>query len=139
MNLLLFAESQEIKCYLNFCNYLFGLFVFYLYLCISFKLSYKATMKAVIKRNIKKYGYTSAVIAEKIGVTAQAFSQIVNGNPTLSKLCEIAEAMSISVSELLNDEAATPTHPDGCVCPVCGARLRLIADEAEASNVTESK
>ena len=96
-------------------------------------------MKATIKRNIKKHGFTSAMIAEKMGVTAQAFSQIVNGNPNLSKLCEIAEAMGISVSELLNDETVsdTPSHPDGCVCPVCGAHLRLVADEAEASDKEE--
>lgn len=90
-------------------------------------------MKATIKRNIKNHGFTSAVIAEKMGVTAQAFSQIVNGNPTLSKLCEIAEAMGISVSELLSADTVADhntTHPDSCICPKCGARLRLaVADE----------
>ena len=77
-------------------------------------------MKATIKRNIKKYGFTSAMIAEKMGVTAQAFSQIVNGNPTLSKLCEIAEAMNISVSELLSDElteSQSPSDAQTITCP----------------------
>lgn len=89
-------------------------------------------MKAEIKRNIKKHGFTSAVIAEKMGVTAQAFSQIVNGNPTLSKLCEIADAMNISVSELLNAEEETAAlHSTTCICPKCGARLRLTAEEPD--------
>ena len=94
-------------------------------------------MKATIKRNIKNHGFTSAVIAEKMGVTAQAFSQIVNGNPTLSKLCEIAEAMGISVSELLSADTTADhsTASDGCVCPKCGARLRLTADD-EPKNET---
>ncbi len=97
------------------------------------------TMNSVIKKNIKKHGFTSVEIANRMGITKQTLSQTINGNPTLTSMCEIAKAMGISVSELLNDETATCTssHPDGCVCPVCGAHLRLVADEAEASNEKE--
>ena len=96
-------------------------------------------MNSAIKRNIKKYGLTSVEIANRLSITKQTLSQTINGNPTLSSLCDIAKVMGISVSELLNDDESTAAHPDGCVCPVCGAHLRLVADETDASNKTESK
>ena len=61
-----------------------------------------------IKETIKKYGYTQADIAKKmtgkdggIGICQASLTGIVNGNPTLDKLIEIANAVGCSVSELL--------------------------------------
>lgn len=57
-----------------------------------------------IKKKLKEYGFTTQMIADKIGISQQAVSQAVNGNPTLSRLQEIAGAMGITVSELVKDE-----------------------------------
>lgn len=86
-----------------------------------------------IKKAIKNRGCSLSDVASKmtakdgsVGITLGAFSQIVNGNPTLSKLEEIASIVGCSVSELVADEKATTTL--SLTCPVCGARLRLTED-----------
>lgn len=56
-----------------------------------------------IKKKIKELGFTTEQIAERLGISQQAVSQSVNGNPTLSRLQEIAGAIGIPVSELVSD------------------------------------
>ena len=41
-----------------------------------------------------------AEVAEKLGITAITLSQSLNGNPTLSRLQEVANAIGVDVSEL---------------------------------------
>lgn len=61
-----------------------------------------------LKETIKRYGYTQADIAQRmtgkdgsIGISQASLTGIINGNPTLDKLIEIANAVGCSVSELL--------------------------------------
>lgn len=61
-----------------------------------------------LKETIKKYGFTQADIAQRmtgkdgsIGISQASLTGIINGNPTLDKLIEIANAVGCSVSELL--------------------------------------
>ena len=56
-----------------------------------------------IKKKLKELGFTTQQIADKLGISQQAVSQAINGNPSLSRLIEIAGAMGISVSELVSD------------------------------------
>lgn len=67
-----------------------------------------------IKKVIKDHGWTLERLASEMknkkgekGVTHAAVSQIINGNPTIDKLQEIASIMGISVSELVSDEEET--------------------------------
>ena len=46
----------------------------------------------------------------EIGIPQASVSQIINGNPTLAKLQEIASIIGISVSELLSDEDDLGNH-----------------------------
>lgn len=80
-----------------------------------------------IQKKIKEMGFTSAQLAERMGISAPAFSQVVNGNPTLSKLCDIANAMGISVSELLREdqEEETAQASASFVCPHCGKEIKV--------------
>lgn len=57
-----------------------------------------------IKKRIRECGFTTQQIAERLGITQQAVSQAINGNPSLSRLEEIAGAMSITLSELVSDQ-----------------------------------
>lgn len=57
-----------------------------------------------IKKKIKECGFTTQQIAEKLNISQQAVSQAINGNPTLSRLQDIADAIGITVSELVSNE-----------------------------------
>jgi len=57
-----------------------------------------------IKNKIKECGFTTQQIADRLGISQQAVSQAINGNPTLSRLEEIAGAIGIPVSELVSDK-----------------------------------
>lgn len=78
-----------------------------------------------IKRVIKEKGWTLEKLAAEMknrngekGITQSSVSQMLNGNPTLDKLVEIADILGISVSELLSDEYVVK-------CPKCGAKLEI--------------
>jgi len=57
-----------------------------------------------IKKKIKELGFTTQQIAEKLKISQQAVSQAINGNPSLSRLEDIASAIGITVSELVSDD-----------------------------------
>lgn len=57
-----------------------------------------------IKKVIKDHGYNSQKIAKALNISQQAVSQAINGNPSLSRLQEIAGVLGISVSDLVRDD-----------------------------------
>lgn len=63
-----------------------------------------------IKEKLKGTGWTISSLAAKMknkqggyGISQQSMSQIINGNPTVSKLQEIADIIGVSLSELVSD------------------------------------
>lgn len=80
-----------------------------------------------IKEHIQNKGFTISQVAALMtnkngekGITQSSLSQIINGNPSLDKLKEIASIIGISVSELLREE-----EDNILICPNCGAKLEL--------------
>ena len=80
-----------------------------------------------IKEQIQKRGFTVRQVAALMtnkkgekGITQSSLSQIINGNPSLDKLKEIASIIGVTVSDLLRDE-----DDNTFVCPNCGAKLEL--------------
>lgn len=80
-----------------------------------------------IKEQIQKSGFTVSQVAALMtnkkgekGITQSSLSQIINGNPSLDKLKEIASIIGVTVSDLLRDE-----DDNTFVCPNCGAKLEL--------------
>lgn len=59
------------------------------------------------------------------GISQSSLSQIINGNPSLDKLKEIASILGISVSELLMEDERDALH---ITCPKCGTKLKLVED-----------
>ena len=53
-----------------------------------------------IKDVAKSKSMTMAQIAEKLGINPITLSQSLNGNPTLSRLTEVANVLGVDVSEL---------------------------------------
>lgn len=83
-----------------------------------------------IKRVIQEKGWTLEKVGELMtnkkggkGVSQSSVSQMINGNPTIDKLQEIASIIGISVSELVAEEHEQVENT--LVCPKCGARFKL--------------
>lgn len=83
-----------------------------------------------IKRKIKECGFTISQVAALMtakdgskGLTQSSLSCLIaSGNPTYNKLCEIADILGISVSELVSD----CTSSSGTItCPNCGKPITL--------------
>lgn len=74
-----------------------------------------------IKKKIKERGWTMEKLAMAMGTSQPSISQIINGNPTISKLQEIANIIEIPLSELVADD----TPEMGCFCPKCGTPLQI--------------
>ena len=82
-----------------------------------------------LKRKIKESGFTLEQIANAMGISQPALSKmIINGNPTYTKLKEIADILGISTAELISDED-TPTQVAKLVCPHCKKVFKLIEED----------
>ncbi len=77
-----------------------------------------------IKKKIRECGFTTQQIAESLGISQQAVSQAINGNPSLSRLKQIASVIGITVSELVADNPASHIEPQQ-KCPYCGHDLKI--------------
>lgn len=82
-----------------------------------------------IKKVIKDSGWTLERLAAEMtnktgqkGISQPSVSQIVNGNPTLDKLQEIARIIGVPVSELVRDE---DKEDNTTVCPFCGKKIKI--------------
>ena len=58
---------------------------------------------------------TMAQIAEKLGINPITLSQSLNGNPTLSRLTEVANILGVDVSELFVSPRAGREEIHGCL------------------------
>lgn len=74
-----------------------------------------------VKEICKQKGISQAELAKKMKVSASALNQSIVGNPSLDKLKEIANALEVSISELVGDEAL-----DNIIkCPHCGNEIKI--------------
>lgn len=82
-----------------------------------------------IKKVIQSHGWTLERLAAEMtnkqgerGVTQATVSQIINGNPSLDKLKEIASIIGVSVSELVADGSELTNEIS---CPHCGKPIKF--------------
>ena len=84
-----------------------------------------------IQKVIKEHGYTIQQVAGRmvnskdgsIGVSQGSLSTILNGNPSIGKLQEIARIIGIPVSELVRDEEER--RSTSITCPHCGKEIKI--------------
>lgn len=72
-------------------------------------------MALKIREVAKSKGMTMAEIAEKLGINPITLSQSLNGNPTLSRLTEVANVLEVDVSELFVQAKAEEKEVHGCL------------------------
>ena len=89
-----------------------------------------------IKETIKKYGFTQADIAQRmkgkdgsLGISQASLTGIINGNPTLDKLIEIANAVGCSVSELVGGSKDSSLPPSSISVNVDGKEYTYYIDK----------
>ena len=82
-----------------------------------------------IKKVIRAHGYTLEKVATELGVSKSTMTQFVSGNPTLSRLQDIANVLGIPVSELVRDVDAKSTE-----CIVCPHYGKVITIKVEQDN-----
>ena len=75
-----------------------------------------------IKEILKDKNITAKELATQIGMSEAGLSVALSekGNPSLSTLKKIAEALGVEISELFNQPFTT-----SLTCPKCGAGLEL--------------
>ena len=98
-----------------------------------------------IKKVIKAKGWTMESLASEMknkngekGISQSSVSQLINGNPTLDKLIEIASIIGVSVSELLSDEEPEAIIAIGGTsirCPHCQREIALKVEVAPVEPV----
>lgn len=73
-----------------------------------------------VKSLLKERGITAKDFAQQLGMTEAGFSIAISdkGNPPLSRLKQIADALNVEVGDLFQTSTLT--------CPKCGAKLKLV-------------
>lgn len=76
-----------------------------------------------IKEIMNEHNVTSAWLAEQVGISKVAVSNIVTGksSPSLDNLIKIAGVLNISITELIGEEKEEST----ITCPHCGKKIKI--------------
>ena len=90
-----------------------------------------------VKHLREKRNMTQAELGEKIGVSCKTISkwETAKGLPDISLLQPLAQALGISVIELMNGEhiinknvSANMLRSKFCVCPICGNAIHMLGN-----------
>ena len=77
-------------------------------------------MKEKVKCLLRQKGMNAKDLAKKMGISEAALSLSLNGNPTLSRIQEIADALGVELGELF------APFDSPLRCPKCGTKLMLV-------------
>lgn len=79
---------------------------------------------AIIKKKLKQRKVTLSELAERLNTSQSALTQSLgeNGNPSLKRLVSIADALGITLIELLAD---VPPSLQEITCPNCGKEIKV--------------
>ena len=94
-------------------------------------------MESGIKKVIKEKGFTLEQVAAQMsgkegkGISQSALTQMLNGNPSISRVKQIAKIVGVSVSELIEDdflknsEKSSENETTIVTYPHCGKDITL--------------
>lgn len=87
-----------------------------------FASNYNLNIMLRVQEICKHQGITMQDLAKRMGVTYQALYAAVSGNPTIGKLGEMAKALGVSVTDLLDE----PKEDSNAItCPHCGGKIHF--------------
>lgn len=80
-------------------------------------------MDLIIKEIMSERGVTSAWLAEKVGISKVAVSNIITGksSPSLDNILKIADALNVSIIELIGEKK----EENAIICPHCGGKIHF--------------
>ena len=91
----------------------------------------------IVKQLREKRNMTQAELAEKIGVSSKTISKWETGKglPDISLLQPLAQALGLSVIELMNGQhiinnnvSANMLRSKFCICPICGNTIHMLGN-----------
>lgn len=151
--MILIIDNKTKECMICFLTFVYKKFftmtLIKIYLAVSKivctfvqDLNHKQSMD--VKSIIKEKGWTIERLATEIpnrngekGVSPITLHQNLSRNPTIDTLRKIAGVIGCKVGDFFRDEM-TEEEESGFVCPKCGARLQLVADDGEASGTVRN-
>lgn len=76
-----------------------------------------------IKEFMSERNVTSAWLANKVGISKVAVSNIVTGksSPSLDNIIKIADVLNVSIAELIGEEK----NDNSITCPHCGKKIKI--------------
>lgn len=80
-------------------------------------------MDLIIKEIMSERGVTSVWLAEKVGISKVAVSNIITGksSPSLDNILKIADALNVSITELIGEKK----EENAIICPHCGKEVNV--------------
>ena len=86
-----------------------------------------------IKELAKEHGYPLEAVASHLNISPVSLSQSLNGNPTLKRLEQVAEAYGVDVSELFEKPVKKEVH--GCL--YVDGQPRLVKDKHDIQSILQ--
>lgn len=84
-------------------------------------------------------GLTMADIAKEIGISRVNLSNSLNGNPTLSRLKEVAKILGVEVAELFKGDDTYISNNEMCGCIFFKGKMYTFNDRVELEKLLNYK
>ena len=75
--------------------------------------------KDIIVQLLKRHNVTQVMLADRLGISRQALDASLNSDMRVSTLERIAQALSITMSEMYGESNVTSR------CPHCGGEIKI--------------
>lgn len=117
---------QTIQIILNFYRKNLLMIEFVRIFAPSYQLKHIITMAEIILKDVlKRLGMSQKDVAEKMGISPSLLNMRINSdNPTLKSIEEIADAIGVSVTDLIKGKNSSTT----LICPHCGKPIQISLD-----------
>ena len=79
-----------------------------------------------IAKIMRRQGVTRAELAERLGVKPPTIQKYLDGDPKLSTLLKIADALNVHPAELLPQQNTSDSTKHAVTCAYCGAPLAIV-------------